>query len=166
MSRAHDAATTYAALREKTAPRMLDERARATPDAVAYRAKHLGVYRERSWGEFRDLVARCAEGLVRLGLEAGERVAIMGDACEEWTLVDLAAQSAGAVTYGIYPTSSASEVAYQMRDGGASIFVAEDQEYVDKILPLVDELPGLRWIVVIDTTAMFTYDHPKLKHYG
>jgi 7,8-dihydropterin-6-yl-methyl-4-(beta-D-ribofuranosyl)aminobenzene 5'-phosphate synthase len=44
---------------------------------------------------------------------------------------------------GIYPTASAEEVEYQMRDGGAAIFVAEDQEYVDKILPLADRLPAL-----------------------
>ena len=46
-----------------------------------------------------------------------------------------------------------------------SIFIAEDQEYVDKILPLADRLPALRWIVVIDDSAMFGYDHPKLKSY-
>jgi long-chain acyl-CoA synthetase len=50
-----------------------------------------------------------------------------------------------------------------MRHGGARIFVAEDQEYVDRILPLIDRLPDLEWIVVIDTAAMFAYDHPKLK---
>ena len=48
-----------------------------------------------------------------------------------------------------------------MRDGGAAIFIAEDQEYVDKILPLVDRLPALRAIVVIDDSAMFGYDHPE-----
>ena len=71
----------------------------------------------------------------------GERVAIMGDACEEWMICDLAAQSLGAIVYGIYPTASASEVEYQMRDGGAVVFIAENQEYVDKILPFAERLP-------------------------
>ena len=66
----------------------------------------------------------------------------MGDACEEWMICDLAAQALGAVTYGIYPTASAAEVEYQMRDGGAAIFVAEDQEYVDRILPLARPAAG------------------------
>ena len=66
----------------------------------------------------------------------------MADACEEWLICDLAAQSLGAIVYGIYPTASAEEVEYQMRDGGAVIFVAEDQEYVDKILPLADRVAG------------------------
>jgi long-chain acyl-CoA synthetase len=80
-------------------------------------------------------------------------------------ICDLAAQSLGAIVYGIYPTASASEVEYQMRDGGAVLFIAENQEYVDKILSFADRLPGLKWIVVLDESAMFAYEHPKLKAY-
>jgi long-chain acyl-CoA synthetase len=161
-----DPASWYAELRGKNAPLMIAERARREPDAVAYRAKHLGLYRERTWREYAELVARTARALAGLDLATGERIAIMGDACEEWILCDLGAQALGAITYGIYPTASAAEVEYQMRDGGATIFVAENQEYVDKILPFSDALPGLRWIVVIDDSAMFAYEHPKLKSFA
>jgi long-chain acyl-CoA synthetase len=149
-------------LRVKTAPGVLAERARATPDAVAFRSKHLGLYRSRTWRDYAALVARCARGLQALGLAAGERVAIMGDACEEWLIADLGAQAAGAITYGIYPTSSATEVEYQLRDGGAAIFVAENQEYVDKLLPLLERLPALRTVVVIDDSAMFAYRNERI----
>src|SRR3954452_23563165 len=138
-----------AALRRKTAPLLLCERARTMPDDVAFRSKHLGLYRERTWRDYAAMVARAARALETLGLARGERVAIMGEACEEWMICDLAAQSLGAIVYGIYPTASASEVEYQMRDGGASIFIAEDQEYIDKIASLSDRLPTLRHIVVI-----------------
>ena len=86
----------------------------------------------------------------------------MGDVCEEWLLCDLAVQSLGAVVYGIYPTASSAEVEYQMRDGGAAIFIAEDQEYVDKILPIADRLPDLKAIIVIDDLAMFGYTNSKI----
>lgn len=148
-----------------TAPGLLLARARGEPEGIAFRSKHLGLYRERSWREYATLVGRCARGLLGLGLEPGDRVAIMGDACEEWMICDLAAQSVGAITYGIYPTASASEVEYQMQDGGAVIFVAEDQEYVDKLLPLLDRLPMLRAVVVIDDSAMFDYDDERLVPY-
>jgi len=153
------------ALRRKSAPLLLCERARTMPDSTAFRCKHLGLYRERSWRDYAGLVARAARAIVALGLARGERVAIMGDACEQWMICDLAAQSLGAIVYGIYPTASASEVEYQMRDGGAVLFIAENQEYVDKILALADRLPALRWIVVLDDSAMFAYDHAKLKTY-
>jgi len=115
-----------------TALHLLAERAAREPQGIAYRAKRLGLYEERSWREYAARVARCALGLRALGLAPGERVALMGDACEEWALADLGAQAAGAITYGIYPTASAAELAYQMRDGGAAVFIAENQEYVDR----------------------------------
>ena len=150
-------------LRRTTAPYLLCERARSIPDSVAFRSKHLGIYRERRWRDYAALVAHAARALQTLHIKRGERVAIMGDACEEWMICDLAAQSLGAITYGVYPTASPTEVEYQMCDGGAAIFIAEDQEYVDKILPIADRLPDLRAIVVLDGDAMFNYAHPKLR---
>ncbi|MGH8667825.1 MAG: AMP-dependent synthetase/ligase [Burkholderiales bacterium] len=146
----------------KSALHLLAERARNLPGGIAYRAKRLGLYREVTWGRHAGNVARCAAGLRRLGVQRGERVAIMGDACEEWVIADLGAQAAGAISFGIYPTASAAEVEYQLRDAGASVFVAEDQEYVDKVLPLLERLPGLRAIVVVDDSAMFAYDRSRL----
>jgi long-chain acyl-CoA synthetase len=145
---------------------LLADRARREPRAIAYRAKRLGLYEERTWSEYATLVARCAAGFKALGLAPGERVVIMGDACEEWMIADLGAQAAGAITYGIYPTASSAEVEYQMRDGGAAIFVAENQEYVDKLLPLVERLPALRRIVVIDDSGMFEYERQRLSRFG
>jgi long-chain acyl-CoA synthetase len=152
-----------AALRRKTAPQLLCERARVLPDSVAFRSKSLGLYRERRWRDYAGLVAHTAHALASIGVRSGERVAIMGEATEQWMICDLAAQSLGAIVYGIYPTASAAEVEYQMRDGGASLFIAEDQEYVDKILPFADRLPDLRHILVLDESAMFGYEHPKLR---
>ena len=153
-------------LRRTTAPHLLCERARRSPDSVAFRSKHFGIYRERRWRDYAGLVAHAARALQSLGIGRGERVAIMGDVCEEWMICDLAAQSLGAIVYGIYPTAAMAEVEFQMRDGGACVFIAEDQEYVDKILPIADRLLNLRAIVVLDDAAMFGYAHPKLQRFG
>jgi long-chain acyl-CoA synthetase len=149
-------------LRQQTAPGLLLERARHDGSTIAWRSKHQGLYRERSWLEAAQRVVQIAAGLDRLGLARGDRLAIMGDVCEEWVIADQAAQALGAVVYGIYPTASMQELEYQMRDGGASIFVAEDQEYLDKVMPLLDRLPALRHIVIIDDSALLGFDHPKL----
>ena len=153
----------FAALRAKTAPGLIAEHARDRATTVAFRAKHRGLYRERTWRDYANLVGRCALALKSLGLSAGDRVAIMGDASEYWMICDQAVQAAGAISFGIYPTASVSEVAYQMADAGATIFIAEDQEYVDKILGVADQLPALQAIVMIDASAMYAYQHPKLK---
>ena len=158
-------AVTPEALRRRTAPSLLCELARTAGDRVAFRSKHRGIYRDRRWLDYARLVACTAKAFADLGLRPGERVAIMGETYEEWVICDLAAQSLGAVVYGIYPTASAAEVEYQMRDGGAVIFVAENQEYVDRLLPLIERLPDLRQTVVVDASAMFAYEHPKLIRY-
>ncbi len=157
-----DSLKKYQELRNKTVPGLLFERARATPNEVAYRAKKLGIYKERTWAQFAELVAGCALGLKDLGLVRGQRMALMGDPCEEYAICELAAQTLGAVTYGIYPTSSQKELHYLMMDGEASVFVAENQEYVDRILPLLPDLPLLKNIIVFDVQGMFMYDHPAL----
>jgi long-chain acyl-CoA synthetase len=162
MTQAAPQSPQFAILRGKTAPGLIAEHARNKPTGVAYRAKKFGLYRERTWRDYAIAVGRCARALQTLGINKGDRVAIMGDACEEWVICDMAAQAAGAIVYGIYPTASASEVEFLMTDGGATIFIAEDQEYVDKILQVADRLPDLNWIVVIDDSAMFDYSHPKL----
>lgn len=154
-----------AELRGKNAPLLLAELARTSPERVAYRAKKRGVYRERSWSFYAEQAGRLALALRNLGLSRGDRLALMGDPFEEWGICDLGAQALGAITYGIYPTASPAEVEYQLRDGGAKIFIAENQEYVDKVLGALEGLPGLKWIIVIDDSAMFAYEHPKLRSY-
>ncbi len=148
----------YAALARTTLPALLLERARRAPRAVAFRAKIRGVYRETTWAQLADRVAAVALALQARGLGRGETVAIMGNACPEWTIADLATQAAGGTSYGIYPTSSAAELAYLLRHGGARVLVAEDQEHLDRALAVANDCPALQTIVVIDTRTLFMYD--------
>jgi len=153
------------ALRERTAPALLCERARRDGGVVALRAKRRGVYLERTWFDLAAAAGRFARGLQALGLERGDRLAILADACEEWVVADLAAQSLGAIVFGIYPTSSATEAEFQLRDGGATILVVENQEQLDKVLPLAPRLPSLRRILVIDDTGLLGLEHERLERY-
>ena len=143
-------------------PGTLAMRAQSEPDGIAHRAKKLGLYQERSWRWLAEETVALARGMRELGIGAGDRVAIMGDPCEEWVIADFAAQALGAISFGIYPTTSALEMAFQLRHSGARLFVAENQEYVDKVLPLVDDFPDLRKILVADTTALFMYQDDRI----
>ena len=151
-----------AVLLDRTAPGLLVEHARQRPYAVACRAKRCGIYVERSWHALAVQVSKLSQALQSLGFVHGDRLAIMGDACEEWMIADLACQALGGITYGIYPTASASEVEYQLRDGGAALFVAEDQEYVDRVLSVADRVDSLKRIIVIDSTALFMLEDPRI----
>jgi long-chain acyl-CoA synthetase len=129
---------------------------------VALRAKKFGVYQELTWNGLLDRVARIGLGLRALGVVKGDRVAIVGDPLAEWLLADLAAQCIGAISFGLYPTSAREEAQFVLQHGGAKVLIAEDQEHVDKVLPLIDRLPDLKKIVVIDDSTMFAYGHPAL----
>jgi long-chain acyl-CoA synthetase len=157
----------FDALRARTIPGLLVERARRRPDRVAFRAKELGVYRETTWAALATRVAAVAHGLAAdFGVGRGAAVAIVGNPCPEWTIADLAAQALGAVTYGIYPTSAPGEVRYLLEHGGARVVVVEDQEHLDKTLSVLDECPGVRGVVVIDTRALFMYRHPRVHRFA
>lgn len=146
----------------RTVPKLLLEKAAASPDAIAMRDKHLGIYKGYSWGEYARIVEEVALGLAALGVERGDRVAVMGDPCVEWVFSDVATMAIGGVTVGVYPTSAPVEIRHIVADSGSCVFIAETQEHLDKLLAVIDELPGIRRIVVIDTRALFLFDHPLL----
>lgn len=143
-------------------PQLFMERCERTPEAVAFRYKDLGLYREVRWGAYARDVAILLAGLHALGMQPGDRVATMSDPCREFLVADIAAMSGGAICYGIYTTCSVQEVEHQLADGGAAIFLAEDQEFVDKVLQAKDGMPSVRHIVVFDTRALFNYDDPRI----
>lgn len=164
MRRQRDAApdpTGLAARIDRTLPDLLLERARTRPAAVAFRDKQQGIYRGYSWSEFLALVEETALGLKELGVQKGDRVAVMGDPCPEWLVTDHAIMAIGAITVGIYATSATVEVEHILSDSEANVVVLETQEHLDKLLPILDRLPGIRRFVVIDTRALFMFTHPK-----
>ncbi len=141
-------------------PGLLLERMRAGPDDVAFREKHLGVYRGYTWSQLAAQVEQTSLGLMELGVKSGDRVVVMGDACIEWVIADYAIMAAGAVTVGIYATCAPSEVEFIVSDCGANVIVLETQEHLDKLLPVLDRLPDVSRFVVIDTRALFMFEHP------
>ena len=145
------------AIYAKSVPQLFLERVAARPDAVALRYKEFGLYQEVTWKKYRDDVEAFALGLMSLGVEPGDRIAIMGDPCYEYFVADMAGLSVGAITYGIYTTCSPTEVRHQLENAGAKIFIAENQEYVDKVLELENLTTDLRRIIVADMRAMFLY---------
>jgi long-chain acyl-CoA synthetase len=144
----------------RSIPQLFAERCAATPDAVAFRYKDLGIYQEVTWREYREKVETLLAGLEALGMERGDCVAMMADPCAEFYVADIAALCGGAICFGIYTTCSIPEVEYQLANGRAKLFFAENQEFVDKAISAT--LPELRKIIVFDTRALFQYRDPRI----
>jgi len=129
---------------------------------VAMREKEFGIWQEFSWKEYHDHVKYFSLGMVALGLQAGDKVAIIGDNRPEWVWGEVAAQAAGAVPLGLYQDSTLKEVSYIIDHSDASFVLAEDQEQVDKILDMKEQLPKVRFIIYSDPRGMRGYRQPFL----
>ena len=147
-------------------PALLVQRATERPTATALRKKDLGRWREYTWDEYLSRAARIGLGLLELGVEAGERVAVHSENRPAWLLADMGIQGIGAVTVGIYPTSPAAEVEYLLSHSEAVVVVAEDEEQLDKTMAVRHKLPSLRHIVVVDTRGVRCLDDPMVKTFA
>jgi long-chain acyl-CoA synthetase len=150
------------ALRE-TLPGRLLLQARERPDAVVLREKRLGLWRELTWRDYRDQVRAAARMLAGLGVGPGDHVAILSDNRTEWLFAELAAQTLGARSVGIYQTNPPAEVAYILNDSGSVVLFCEDQEQVDKAVAIVAETPTVRHVVVFEPRGTRQLGDPRLE---
>jgi long-chain acyl-CoA synthetase len=155
-------ARTTRVVEPTTLPGLLVRNATHRANEVALRRKHLGIWKQYTWGEYLDRVVRVGCGLLELGVTAGDKVAIQSENRPAWLFADLGIQGIGAVTVGIYPTSPAAEVEYLLAHSESVVLVAEDEEQLDKALEVRHELPNLRAIVVVDPRGVKQLDDPMI----
>jgi long-chain acyl-CoA synthetase len=127
-------------------------RAAEQPQAVVLRRPGAqGSWADVTASQFRDEVVALARGLVASGVKVGDRVALMSHTRYEWTLIDYAIWTAGAVTVPVYETSSAEQTEWILSDSGATACFAETAAFEDMIGGLRDRLPGLAQVWQIDS---------------
>ena len=143
-------------------PAKLLEHSQTRPNDVAMRHKRLGIWKEFTWEEYLNKVVSVSLGFYELGVREGDKVAIHSENRPEWVFADLAAQTLGSVSVGIYPTSPASEVEYLLSHSEASVLVVEDEEQLDKALDAWDRLEKLQKIVVIDPRGVKELNDPRI----
>jgi long-chain acyl-CoA synthetase len=97
-----------------------------------------------------DRVDSIAAGLISLGINPEERVALASGTRYEWVVADFGILAAGAATTTVYPTTNAEDVAYIVSNSGSRIVIAEDQTQVDKLRERRDQLPAVEKVVIID----------------
>jgi long-chain acyl-CoA synthetase len=113
------------------------------PDAPAVRAKHDGEWRDVAFGEMGTIVEEIALGLVDLGIEPGERVAILANTRPEWMYTSLAISAAGGVVVPIYPTNSPEECEWVLSNSQSAAVVCEDESQLAKVEKVREKLPDL-----------------------
>ncbi|QLJ00468.1 AMP-binding protein [Streptomyces sp. NEAU-sy36] len=137
------------------------ERVAATPDAEAYRypvppASGQGPddWKSLSWAGAAERVYAIAAGLIELGIQPEQRVALASSTRVEWILADLGIMCAGGATTTIYPQTNADESAFILSDSESRVLIAEDAAQVAKAAEKRAELPELTKVVVIDPAGV------------
>ena len=146
-----------AELTDRTLPQIFLDRVTECGDQIALREKDFGIWKRITWNQYLDHVKYFSLGLVTLGFQRGDHLAIISENCKEWLYADLACISLGGITVGVYPTSPYPEVKYVVHHSDAVMVVCEDQEQTDKILEVIEDLPTLKKIIVKDMKGLRNY---------
>jgi len=149
-----------------TLPKLLVRQYEKWPDHVAMRKKDHGIWKEYTWCDSYENVRCLSLCFLALGLQRGDKVAIIGENEPQWFWAEFAAQAIGGIMVGIYTDMVPVQVEFMFSHSDACIAVANDQEQVDKFLEIKDRLPALKKIIYWDTRGLRHYDDPLLLSYG
>nr|WP_108783803.1 AMP-binding protein [Pontivivens insulae] len=131
-------------------------------DQSAYRVKEYGIWQSWTWSEAHSDMRAMAIGLMSLGLEMDDHVAVIGTNRPELYIMMSAISAAGGVPVPIYQDGVAEEIAYVLDHCSAKFVICDDQEQVDKVLDIQDRLPDLRQIVYRDPRGLRKYTQDDL----
>ena len=136
---------------------ILEERVARTPDdsLIEYKDGN-GVWRSFTATQFRDLVISLAKGLMARGIEQGDAVSVLSKTRWEWTALDMAIMSIGALTVPVYETNSPAQVRMIFNDSKVKMAFAENDAQRDKIESIRDQVTDLGDVYVIDLGAIET----------
>src|SRR5271166_1098335 len=148
-----EATATASTTGSKTIADLIPLAAAEYGERIAVRYKRDGEWHDVSYSQLAEIVQEIALGLMDLGLQPGERICILANTRPEWSYVDMAATSAGAVVVPIYQTNSPEECLWVISDSGAGAIVCEDEEQLEKIAAIREQIPHLRVIIVMDPPA-------------
>lgn len=120
---------------------------------VALRVKRGGTWVDISHADLLEQVEAASMGLLALGINAGDRVAILSENRPEWAIVDLACLTARCTDVPVYPTLPAGQITHILNDSGAVAIFVSNREQLDKILEIRDQLTNLQHIIAFDSNA-------------
>ncbi len=113
-------------------------------------AKRDGKYHPLSWEKAADSVRRLARGLAALGIEPGDRVALVSENRPEWVVADLAIMAAGAVTVPAYVTNTVEDHRHILGNSGARAAIVSTASLAARLIPAAAQVPSVRTVIAIE----------------
>jgi long-chain acyl-CoA synthetase len=146
----------------QTLPQWLLHNATTRPAEVAQRHKLDGVWKEFTWANVRDEVCALSLGLRARGVQRGDTVVLLSENRPQLYWAEWAAMAVGAKVVALYPDAAEAELDYVVADAQAVCVFAEDQEQVDKVLPVMERHRGLHTIVWWEPGGLWSYENEGL----
>ena len=146
-------------------PALLQRNATQYGDKPAYREKEYGIWQSWTWSETEKEIEALALGLINLGVNEGDFIAVIGRNRPYFYWAMVAAQSIGAIPVPLYQDAAADEMAYVMEHCGARFAIVQDQEQVDKLIEVQAGLEHLEHMIYVDPRGLRKYDHHKLHRF-
>lgn len=137
--------------------------AKRFPKKPAFLSKVGGAYSPILWEDAARRIEAAASALLSLGVKPQDRIAILSENRPEWAMMDLAAQTIGAVTVPIYPSLTAPEIRYILEDSGAVIVAVSDRGQLQKIVSVQAQLPKLKAVLGFDFSLSAFHDEVRSK---
>ncbi len=147
-------------------PALLERNVSEFGDRPAYREKEFGIWQCWTWAETAKEIEALALGLINLGVNEGDFIAIIGGNRPYLYWAMVAAQSVGAIPVPLYQDANAEEMAYVLDHCGARFVIAADQEQVDKVIEVQDQLHQFEHLIYLDPRGLRKYDHRTLHEYA
>jgi len=148
-----------------TFPHLFFQQVNTQRNRIALRRKEFGIWNRITWDEYGKMVKKTSAGLIRAGLQPGDRVAILGDNRPEWLVCHLATMAIGCVTCGVYSTNAPEQVAYVVGHSESKLLFVENEEQVDKVLQIYPDLEHLKKVVVWDPKGLWGFSHEGIMFY-
>jgi long-chain acyl-CoA synthetase len=126
------------------------ERVSQHPERVALRHKVGGEWRDITWRDYGDVVARGAKALLAQGFQHGDKISLLSQNRPEWHFADIAAMAIGGATAAIYSTNSPEQVAYIVDHSDSKVAFVDGPEQLEKILKMRSDLKKLEKVVVFE----------------
>ncbi len=127
------------------------QRIARNPLKAAMLRKVQGQWSPVTWRDYEIQAFRIGSALVNEGIKRGDRVAILSNSRPEWSFADLGTLCVGAVTIPVYPSITADDIHYILKDSGASLLFVEDANQAKKIAEILPSLSGLKRVVSFDS---------------
>ncbi len=121
-------------------------------DRTMMKHKVGGAWKEISWNQFYSRAGNLGLGLMSLGIQPGDRVAIFSANSPRWQMSDVAVLSIGAADVPLYATITARQSQYIISDSGSRVIFVGTEDHMDRVLEVKDDLPELMKIVTMDNT--------------